>query len=65
LRLAKSYGEQRLNAACARALILGTHRYKSIESILKKGLDQQPLNQANEPQLPDDHGNLRGPGYYH
>jgi len=65
LRLAKSYGDERLNAACARALILGTHRYKSIESILKKGLDQQPLDETDEPQLPADHGNLRGPGYYH
>ena len=65
LRLAKSYSDERLNAACARALTLGTHRYKSIESILKKGLDQQSLNDINEPQLPTDHGNLRGPGYYH
>jgi len=65
LRLAKSYSDERLNAACARALILGTHRYKSIASILKKGLDQQPLAATTEPQLPTDHGNLRGPGYYH
>ena len=65
LRLAKSYGDERLNAACARALMLGTHRYKSIESILKKRLDLQPLTSITEPQLPADHGNLRGPGYYH
>ena len=65
LRLAKSYGDERLNAACARALSLGTHRYKSIESILKKGLDRQPLNPAAEPPLPANHDNLRGSGYYH
>ena len=65
LRLAKSYGDARLNAACARALILGTHRYKSIASILKRGLDQHPLAQATETALPHDHPNLRGPGYYH
>ena len=65
LRLAKSYGDKRLNAACARALILATHRYKSIESILKKGLGQQPLNPPTGSTLPADHGNLRGPGYYH
>jgi len=65
LRLAKSYGDERLNAACTRALILGTHRYKSIESILKKGLDRQPLEPVTEPQLPAKHGNLRGSGYYH
>ena len=33
LRLAKSYGDKRLNAACARALILATHRYKSGEEL--------------------------------
>jgi transposase len=65
LRLAKSYGDQRLDDACQRALILGTHRYKSIASILKKGLDQQSLKQSAEPLLPSDHDNLRGPDYYH
>jgi transposase len=35
LRLGKSYGDERLEGACQRALLLGTHRYKSIESILK------------------------------
>ena len=63
--LAKSYGDKRLNAACARALILATQRYKSIASILKKGRDQQPLNPPTGSTLPADHGNLRGPGYYH
>ena len=42
LRLEKTYGPQRLEAACQRALLLGTLRYKSVESILKHGLDQQP-----------------------
>ena len=39
LRLAKAYSDVRLEAACTRALLLGTCRYKSIESILKHGLD--------------------------
>ncbi len=65
LRLTNTYGDERLNAACARALDLGTHRYKSIESILKKGLDSQSLKPAPETTLPAEHGNLRGPGYYH
>ena len=42
LRLEKTYGQDRLEAACQRALLLGTLRYKSIESILKHGLDKQP-----------------------
>ena len=65
LRLGKSYGDARLEAACARALLLGTHRYKSIESILKHGLDGKPFGPPEEPMLPQQHDNVRGPGYYH
>jgi transposase len=65
LRLGKSYGDARLEAACQRALLLGTHRYKSIESILKNGLDKRPLPQQQELSLPEDHDNIRGPSYYH
>lgn len=65
LRLGKSYGEQRLEAACGRALLLGTSRYKSIESILKHGLDNKPLPEQSELSLPTDHDNIRGPSYYH
>jgi transposase len=64
LRLGKAYGHERLEAACARALLLGSRRYKSIESILKNGLDRQPLDNTPEPTVPDDHDNVRGPGYY-
>ena len=66
LRLGKSYSEERLEAACGRALLLGTHRYKSIESILKHGLDRKPLpEQQQELDLPEEHDNIRGPSYYH
>lgn len=65
LRLGKSYGDERLEAACQRALLLGTHRYKSIESILKNGLDRRPLPQQQELSLPEDHDNIRDPSYYH
>jgi len=65
LRLAKTYGDDRLEAACARALLLGTHRYKSIESILKHGLDSKAVEIAEESMLPQQHENVRGSGYYH
>ncbi|MFK7955743.1 MAG: IS21 family transposase [Lysobacterales bacterium] len=64
LRLGKAFGNDRLEAACARALLIGSRRYKSIESILKNGLDRQPLDDTPEPTVPDDHDNVRGPGYY-
>ena len=65
LRLGKAYGDERLEAACRRALLLGSCRYKSIESILKHRLDEQPLEQQQELSLPDSHDNIRGPAYYH
>ena len=40
LRLAKSYGAVRLEAACLRGLSIGASTYGSIASILKNGLDK-------------------------
>jgi hypothetical protein len=42
LRLAEKYGPARLNAACRRALAFGDPGYRTIKSILERGLDQQP-----------------------
>ena len=42
LRLEKRYGRERLEAACARAVLFKARSYRSVESILKKGLDRTP-----------------------
>ena len=65
LRLGKTHGRERLEAASLRALQLGACSYKSIESILRKGLENRPLPGQESTELPDNHGNVRGPGYYH
>jgi transposase len=65
LRLSNGFGEQRLEAACARALAIGTVSYKSIASILEKGLDRRPLPEPEQTTLPLEHANLRGSEYYH
>jgi transposase len=65
MRLGKRYGDERLEAACARALALGSASYKSIESILKHGLDQRPLPEPAPATEPVHHENVRGPEYYH
>ncbi len=65
LRLGKSYGEKRLEAACQRALRIRAFSYKSIESILKHKLDQQPLPDKQPENITIVHGNLRGADYYH
>ena len=41
LRLAKTYGRERLEAACGRALEIGARSYSSVNSILKNNLDRQ------------------------
>jgi transposase len=41
IRLAKSYGRERLEAACGPALEIGARSYTSVNSILKSNLDAQ------------------------
>jgi len=65
LRLAKDYGNQRLEAACSRALIIGGVSYRSVASILKHSLDQKPLDQNSEGPPAIIHRNIRGKKYYH
>ena len=66
MRLGKKYGDDRLDAACRRALVIGAHSYRSVQSILKAGLDKQPLVDADtDVPLPGPHGNIRGEDYYH
>ena len=65
IRLGKSYGDARLEAACARALATGPVSYRRVADILKAGLDRQPTP-ALETTAPGlVHDNLRGPEYYH
>lgn len=67
MRLGKHYGDHRLEKAAQRALALGALSYKSIESILKHGLEQKPLPQSSHamPVQPISHEHLRGADYYH
>lgn len=65
LRLAKSYGDGRLEAACQRAHALQAYSYKSIASILKNNLDQRPLPEPTSPPPLLTHPNIRGAHYYH
>ena len=62
LGLVKRYGPERVDAACARALLLNARSYKSVAAILKNGTDKTaPLTQE-VPIL--FHSNIRGRGYY-
>ncbi len=65
VRLADHYGRERLERAATRALGLRSYSYRSVESILKNGLDQQelPTEEAEQRSLPH-HDNVRGADYY-
>jgi transposase len=63
LRLVKRYGAELVEAACARALVLGTRSYSSVAAILKNRREHAPAAPA-EPSLLI-HENICGPGYYH
>ena len=66
LRLGNRYGNDRLEAACARAHRARARSYKHVESILKNGLDRVGPVDADtnhQPSLPL-HENVRGSDYY-
>ena len=68
LNLAKTYGEQRLEAACRRALVIGSPTRKRIIAILKAKLDLNPdLFPAADTAAATasrTHSNVRGTVYY-
>jgi len=68
LNLAKSYGEERLEAACRRALTMGSPTRKRIIAILKAKLDQHPdlfpVAQEAAPTATRSHTNVRGAQYF-
>ena len=62
--LSKTYGEERLEAACQKALDIKARSLKSVKSILKNNLDKKPAKQSSQPMLPINHHNIRGKSYY-
>jgi transposase len=64
MRLEKEYGKDRLNTACARALLVGSPSYRSVLSILKAGLDRVPAQPQAVVVSAGQHENVRGGEYY-
>jgi len=63
IKLAEKYSPERVNNACKRAISCGAYSYRSIESILNKGLDRVPVDHPPQLVLPN-HENIRGAAYY-
>lgn len=63
-RLGRRHGEARLEAACARALAVGALSYRSVDSILKGGLEHTALPEPPPVRATRTHANVRGPAAY-
>jgi transposase len=65
IQLHRSYGSERLNNACKRALYAGTNSYKHISNMLKNNKDKEPLliEELTMTHIPE-HTNIRGASNY-
>ncbi len=62
----KTYGKERLEAACLRGYLTGANRLHNIRSMLKNGLEQQPIASKRQDPLQDiRHDNVHGEHYFH
>src|SRR6266566_4111303 len=67
MHLGKRYEPERMIAVCQRALQIGSTSYRSVNAILKNGLDKVPRpleSQSLAKIVPIQHANLRGAAYY-
>jgi hypothetical protein len=63
MRLGTRYGNERLEAACQRALSFDLVSYRGVRDILAAGMDRLKAETTSaRPEKP--HANLRGPRYY-
>jgi transposase len=65
LRLGKTCGLERLEAAARRACTMKACSYQSMKSILRSGLDRQlTLDDHSPERVPIHHDNIRGTHYF-
>jgi transposase len=63
LNLARKYGKERLNEACARGVEYRCYSYRSVRNILENNLDKLRDAQSRQRELPL-HENIRGSDYF-
>jgi len=65
MRLGDSFGKDRLENACKRALALGAYSYKNVFSILQNNLDLTPLSEPLQTHVTEQrHEYVRGGDYF-
>jgi transposase len=64
-KLTRRFTSERLEAACQRTLLINAPTYRSVESILKQGIDRLALPGTSQVETCDlVHENVRGADYY-
>ena len=64
MRLGKTYGAERLEAACERAEHLRSYSYRTVKNILASAQDRLPFEDQPEGAATPVHDNIRGGAYY-
>ena len=64
IRLSKTYTPERVEQASLKVLQLGAYSFRSVKSILEKGLDKVVVLDTAKRSAPVDHDNVRGGAYY-
>ena len=62
IRLARLYPAERMEQACCRALDLEAYNYRSVKSLLERGLEKMPPD--GQKMIIPLHTNVRGRDYY-
>jgi transposase len=63
--LVKAFGQERVEAAAARALEIGARTFGSVKPILDNNLDRHAAPQRAADSMAIQHRNIRGSRYYH
>ena len=61
----RTWGAERVEAACQRGMDIGARSYGSVISILRNNLDRPNRSQPMPDEPPVQHGNIHGGRYYH
>jgi transposase len=64
IRLSNSYGAERMEAACRKAIAMHAPNYKVVKTILANNVDKQPDKPIEAPVASVEHQNIRGADYY-
>ncbi len=64
LQLAKTYGNERVDKACLRAVYHDTYSYQRLKNILSNNMDEHEVEQENRQSHIPSHQNIRGADQY-